>query len=129
MDGENLNIESPDFGSIKIDGVEYDHDVVVFPTRIEKRKKWITKNKHGTSHKFTREEMKEYLREIDTDRMKVVVVGTGHYGKLHLLKETEELLKEKDIKAIRARTPEAARIFIQRDEPLNQKFGIFHITC
>lgn len=51
-----MKIEAPGFGSIRIDGEEHNHDVVIFPEKVAERKKRITKEKHGTSHKFTREE-------------------------------------------------------------------------
>ncbi|KXA98983.1 hypothetical protein AKJ41_06220, partial [candidate division MSBL1 archaeon SCGC-AAA259O05] len=71
-----MNIESTEFGSITIDGEKLDHDIVIYPDKIEKRKKWITKEKHGTSHKFTREEMEEYLNQVDTEKLRVILIGT-----------------------------------------------------
>lgn len=124
-----MRIEASSFGRISINGEEYDHDVVIFPDKIEKRKKWITKEKHGTSHKFTCEEMEEYLKRVDTDEMEVVVVGTGQYGRLGLLDEVKELLDEKGIKAVEMKTPQAAERFTEGKESRDQRLGIFHVTC
>lgn len=124
-----MEIEASTFGSITIDGEKYDHDVVIFPSRIERRKKWITKDEHGTSHKFTRKEMEEYLRKVDTDQIEVVVVGTGQYGRLGLLDEAKKLLEEKGIEVVELKTPEAAKQFERREEPRERKLGIFHVTC
>lgn len=129
MRTSRMDIEAPSFGSIMIDGEEHDHDVVIFPERTAERKKWITKEKHGTSHKFTREEMEEYLEKVDTDRIEKTIVGTGQYGKLGLLDEAKELLEERGIEIVEAKTPEAARLFSEGEKPRGQKLGIFHVTC
>lgn len=122
-----MKIEKTKFGSIWIEGEKYNHDVVLYPDGIEKRKKSITKNKHGTSHKFTREEMEEYLRKVDTEKIDLLVVGTGQYGKLYLLPETKKLLEEKGIKAVELETPDAIKRFNQEGKARN--LGIFHVTC
>lgn len=124
-----MSIEDTNFGSITIDGKKYTHDIVIYPDHVEKRKKWITKQKHGTSHKFTQEEMSEYINNVDSEEIKVVVVGTGQYGKLKLLNETREYLKEKEIEVIELKTPEAIKYFEKRAETRKQKIGIFHVTC
>lgn len=124
-----MNIEDTSFGEIIVDGGKYDHDIVITPDRVKKRKKWITKDKHGTSHKFTREEMEEYLENIETEKVEIVVIGTGQYGKLGLLEETRELLDEKKIEALERKTPEAAKFFNEIEKPRERKLGIFHVTC
>lgn len=124
-----MNIEDISFGSITIDGERYDHDVVIFPSGVRKRKKWITKEKHGTSHKFTRGEMREYLDRIDSENIDLIIVGTGLYGRLGLLDEAKELLEEREIKAIELKTPEAAKRFEEGKEAKDRKIGIFHVTC
>lgn len=100
-----MKIESKKFGSIRVDDGKYDHDIVIYPDRIERRKKRISKDKHGTSHMFTKEEMEEYLSEIDAKKLEVVVIGTGQYGKVELLEDTKQLLKEKEIKTLELKTP------------------------
>ncbi|WP_048149085.1 Mth938-like domain-containing protein [Palaeococcus ferrophilus] len=116
-------IEGVSFGRIVINGSVYEHDVVVYPSgRVERRKKWLSKEKHGTSHKLDPEELKEYLSE-DFD---VLVVGTGIYGMLSLLPESRELVEGKEV--VEMPTPEAIKLF---NGLKNEKrvLGIFHITC
>jgi len=116
-------IEDVKFGSIVIDGKKYEYDVVIYPSgRIERRKKEISKKKHGTSHKFDPDELREYLSE-DFD---ILIVGTGIYGLLSLLPEGRELIKSKEI--IEKRTPEAAKLFntLRKEKKV---LGVFHITC
>lgn len=124
-----MDIEDTSFGEITVEGEKYDHDIVVTPDEIQERKKWITKNKHETSHKFTREEMREYLENVDTEKVEILIMGTGQYGKLSLLKETKKFLKEKGIEAIELKTPEAIELFNESNRPREKKLGIFHVTC
>lgn len=125
-----MKIEETSFGSITINGKKYNHDIVVLPHTKEKRKKWITKEKHGTSHKFTREEMEEYLSEVENpEQIEVVIVGTGQYDKLRLLAEAEKCLKGKGIRIVQRETPKAIEKFEESDIPREKKIGIFHVTC
>ena len=124
-----MGIDSIEFGSITIDGRRYAHDVVVYPEKVERRKKHISKEEHGTSHKFSRNEILEYLKGLDLHEIKLVVVGTGQYGKLSLLDETKKVLEDEDIEVIEVRTPEAIRKFNSDDVSRKEKIGIFHVTC
>ncbi|WP_297506007.1 Mth938-like domain-containing protein [Thermococcus sp.] len=118
-----MKLEYPGFGRIAINGETYEHDVVVYPSgKVEERKKWISKRKHGTSHRIDPKELREYLKE-DFD---VLIVGTGFYGYLSLLPESRELVREKDV--IELPTKEAVEKF---NELVGKKrvLGIFHVTC
>ncbi|NJF24466.1 Mth938-like domain-containing protein [Thermococcus sp. Bubb.Bath] len=118
-----MRLEYPAFGRILVDGKEYEHDIVVYPSgKVERRKKEISKGKHGTSHKPDPEELRKYLRE-DFD---VLIVGTGMYGELSLLPESKKLVEGKEV--VELPTGEAVRLFneLQRE---NRVLGIFHVTC
>ncbi|MBP1911131.1 Mth938-like domain-containing protein [Thermococcus stetteri] len=118
-----MMLEYPAFGRITVNGTTYEHDIVVYPSgRIERRKKEISKRKHGTSHKLDPEELKEYLTE-DFD---VLVVGTGMYGMLSLLPESRELVKEKEV--LELPTGKAVEIFNDLQKK-KRVLGIFHVTC
>lgn len=118
-----MRLEYPSFGTISVDGKVYDHDIVIYPSgKIEERKKWLSKNKHGTSHKLDPDELREYLTE-DFD---VLLVGTGAWGRLSLLPESRELVANKEV--IEKPTGDAVELF-------NELWGkrkvlaIFHVTC
>lgn len=118
-----MELEYPSFGKITVDGKTYEHDVVIYPSgRIEKRKKWLSKEKHGTSHKLDPEELGEYLSE-DFD---VLIVGTGFYGYLSLLPESRELVRGKEV--IELPTEKAVELFNELWEK-KRVLGIFHVTC
>ena len=118
-----MRVEYPKFGRIVINGETYGHDVVIYPSgKVEERKKWVSKNKHGTSHRLDPEELREYLKE-DFD---VLVVGTGFYGYLSLLPESRELVEGKEV--IELPTGKAVEKFnaLRREKRV---LGIFHVTC
>ncbi|MFP4000612.1 MAG: MTH938/NDUFAF3 family protein [Thermoplasmata archaeon] len=120
-----LKIEGTEFGEVTVNGEKYDHDIVAFPNEVIERKKWITKDKHGTSHRFTRDEMEEYIEGAGHEAIDEVIVGTGQYGKLGLLPETREYLEQKDISYKEKKTPE----LVGRDIDESETMTIIHVTC
>lgn len=120
-------IDDTSFSKIIVEGKSYDHDIVIFPDKIIRRKKEITKEKHGTSHKFTREEMEEYLNEIDPRDIEQIVIGMGQYGKLGLLPETKEYLEKHDIEYTKQKTPDL--VGEGEDYPRDRTVFIIHVTC
>ncbi len=118
-----MKVEYPAFGKIAVDGKVYDHDVVVYPSgRIERRKKWLSKEKHGTSHKLDPDELREYMVED----FESLIVGTGFYGYLSLLPESRSLVRGKEVYELP--TAEAVKLF---NEVHRRKrvLAIFHVTC
>lgn len=103
--------------------------MVIFPEKVAERKKRITKEKHGISHKFTWVKMKEYLGKVNTDRIEKAIVGTGQHGKLGLLDETKKLMVEKEIDPVEHEAPRAIDHFKNREEPREKKLGTFHVIC
>lgn len=122
-----MRIKTPEFGKIIVDGKEYTSDIVILPGKIIKRKKQISKEKHGTSHKFSQEELETYLGKVDPLGIDLLVVGTGQYGRLSLLPGAREVLEKKGIKLVELKTPEATQYY--QKENRNSTIGIFHITC
>ena len=118
-----MEAEYPGFGRIVIEGKTYDHDVVVYPSgKIEKRRKWLSKGKHGTSHKLDPDELREYLKE----EFDVLLVGTGAYGMLSLLPESRELVNGREV--IELPTGEAVEKFSELSGR-ERVLAVFHITC
>ncbi|SEV81858.1 hypothetical protein SAMN05216170_0097 [Thermococcus thioreducens] len=87
-----MRVEFPRFGKIAVDGKVYEGDIVIYPSgKIERRKKWLSKEKHGTSHRLDPDELREYLSE-DFD---VLIVGTGAWGRLSLLPKSRALVRDR----------------------------------
>lgn len=64
-----LNFMKPEindtkFGNITVDGQEYSHDIVIrLNGEVKKRKKKLSKEKYGTSHKISLEEAKDVFEK------------------------------------------------------------------
>ncbi len=118
--------EETGFGYIVIDGVRYDHDVVLFDN-IERRRKELSmdlKRRYGHTPLIGRE-IKEYFGERKPE---VLVIGTGQYGALPTV-EVEEVASELSISVIKARTPEAIGIYNRLKDEGKKVVAIFHVTC
>lgn len=68
------------------------------------------------------------LEDVVGDIPKVLVVGTGAYGRVDVLEETEEFLAEKGIKLIVEKTEEAVSRYNKlRTE--TELAAALHLTC
>src|SRR5712692_3522040 len=79
-----MRLEEFSFGSIRIDGVTHEHDVVIDRGEIRKRKKKPSKRfrEEVWTHTLVR-------RGRDTLEMPALLVGTGAYGGLPVMKEVK----------------------------------------
>ena len=112
------------FGSIEIDGQNYQYDVLIRQDgRVEKRKKKLSKELYGTSHKLSLAEA-EYVFEAGAERL---IFGTGQFGRCHLSPEAEAFFAEKDVEVILLPTGKALDFWNKNCN--DQTIGLFHITC
>lgn len=116
-------IDATSFGSITVNGEEYEHDVLIrFSGAVKKRKKKLSKRVYGSSHVMSRDEA-EHIYE---DGLETLVVGTGQYGALSLSPEADAFFRERGVHVILQKTPEAIATFNRRK---SRTAGIFHVTC
>lgn len=116
-------IEKTAFGSITIDGRTYDHDVIIrLDNGVKKRKKKLSKAVYGTSHLVAKEE----IRNIFEKGAKLLVIGSGQYGRLALSDEARKFLQKKKCAVVIKATPEALKAWNNSDV---KQIGLFHITC
>ena len=119
----NVQINSTTFGSIIIDDRNYNFDVLITADdQIHKRKKKLSKKIYGTSHKVSREEVKDFYQA----GVKRIIIGTGQFGVLKVSKEAKEFLNSKKCHLKICRTPKAIKVW---NETLEPAIGLFHITC
>ncbi|MGB6647709.1 MAG: MTH938/NDUFAF3 family protein [Bacteroidota bacterium] len=118
-----MGIEGTEFGTITIDGVVYEHDVVIrLSGEVLKRKKKLSKREYGTSHIVSKQEIKFILEEGSAR----IVVGTGQYDSLRLSDGAGKYLAKRKCTVIACPTSEAIRVF-NESEP--GTIGLFHVTC
>jgi len=109
------------FGTIKIDGVTYERDVVIDRGKIRKRKKKPSKKfreKFGHTPVSVEEEMPWKCRRL--------VIGTGRYGSLPVMDEVKREAHRRKIDLVILPTDEALEALAQKPDRTN---AILHVTC
>lgn len=86
-------IDDTSFGSISVDGVPYDHDIIItLEGKVKKRKKKLSKSVYGTSHTLSLPEI-EYVYQ---EEAKAIIIGSGQYGVARLSEEVYHSLPRED---------------------------------
>ena len=115
-----MRIDAFSFGSIRIDGTTYPHDVVIEDGEIRKRKKQPSK-------KF-RDRFGHTPLSVDEDipwKCRRLVVGTGT-GALPVMQEVRREAKRRGIELVILPTAEAITAIEHHPEKTN---AILHVTC
>ena len=116
-------IDGTTFGSITIDGIEYEHDVVIRPSgKVKKRKKKLSKAVYGTGHKISLAEA-EHVYRLGAERL---IVGTGQQGLVELSGEAADFFKQKRCDVDLLPTPKAIKAW---NKSKGAVIGLFHVTC
>ena len=115
-----MRFEEFSFGSIRIDGVSYDYDVVIDRGEVSKRKKKASK-KFREAFGHTPLSLKEDIPW----KCRRLVVGTGT-GALPVMQEVQAEAKRRKIELLILPTAEAIEILKQKAEGTN---AILHVTC
>lgn len=116
-----MRFEDFSFGSIRIDGVSYDHDVVIDRGEVRKRKKKPSKKfraEFGHTPLSIQEKIPWNCRRL--------VVGTGAGGLLPIMKEVKAEAKRRGVELVVLPTDRALDCFRRRGEKTN---AILHVTC
>lgn len=114
-------IEEFSFGSIRIDGTLYDHDVVVDCGSIRKRKKKPSKKFHeafGHTPLSVEEAIPWNCRQL--------VIGTGAYGNLPVMDEVKREAKRRNVNLLILPTAQAIEVLQENPQHNN---AILHVTC
>lgn len=109
------------FGSVQIDGVAYDHDVVIDRGEIRKRRK-------KPSKKF-REEYGHTPLSVEEEipwKCQRLVIGTGAYGSLPVMKNVRSEAERRRVELQILPTAQAIKLI---EEGVDGTNAILHITC
>jgi hypothetical protein len=118
-----MKIDGTEFGSITIDGETYPHDILIrLSGEIRKRRKKLSKKLYGTSHIMSLEE----AGFVYEKGCRLLIVGTGQNGNLHLSPEAAEFFAGKGYVILAEPTPRAITVFNRTN---GDKIGLFHVTC
>jgi hypothetical protein len=116
-----MKFEEFSFGAIRIDGVTYEHDVVINRGEVSKRRKKASKkfrDEFGHTPLSVEEKIPWKCHQL--------VVGTGAYGGLPLMDEVEREAQRRRIKLLVLPTVEAIKALQENPEDTN---AILHVTC
>ena len=116
-----MRIDQFTFGSIRIDGVIYEHDVVIARGRVRKRKKKSSKpfrDAFGHTPLSIEEEI-----PWDCQRL---LVGTGANGALPVMDELKQEATRREVALLTVPTREAIRMLQADPKDTN---AILHVTC
>jgi hypothetical protein len=116
-----MRIDRFTFGSIRIDGVIYEHDVVITRGRVQKRKKKVSKpfrDAFGHTPLSIEENIPWDCRRL--------VVGTGADGRLPVMDEVRHEADRREVELLTLPTSEAIRAL--QGEPKDTN-AVLHVTC
>ena len=115
-----MHFDEFSFGLIRIDGVSYDHDVVIDRGKVRKRKKKASKrfrDLFGHTPLSVEEEIPWKCRRL--------VIGTGG-GALPVMQEVKREAKRRKVDLVVLPTEQAIDVLKQEPAETN---AILHVTC
>lgn len=110
------------FGRLEIDGQRYEDDVVIEAGRISKRSKKLSKpyrDRYGHTPLSAEEPIPWGGARL--------IVGTGMYGRLPIMKEVYEQAARRGVEIVTVPTEEACRLLGEMDN--ESIYAVLHITC
>ena len=108
------------FGTLRIDGSSYKHDVVIDRGEVRKRKK-------APSQRF-RDEFGHTPLSVEEKipwKCERLVIGTGAYGRLPVMEEVKLEAERRHVELVIVSTSEALRL-LKKESAAN---AILHVTC
>jgi len=115
-----MRFESFSFGSIRIDGITYEHDVVIDRGEVRKRKKKLSRklrDTFGHTPLSVEEKIPWHCRRL--------VIGTGT-GALPVMEQVKLEAERRKIELIIVPTARAIELLKQQSADTN---AILHVTC
>jgi hypothetical protein len=109
------------FGSVRVDGVAYDHDLIIDCGKIRKRKK-------GASRKFRGAYGHTPLSAAEDIpwRCRRLVIGTGADGALPVMTEVHQEARRRGVDLVVLPTAQAIGVLTSTAKETN---AILHVTC
>ena len=109
------------FGSLCVDGVTYDHDLIIDRGKIHKRKKAASK-KFRAGYGHTPLSVAEDLPW----RCRRLVIGTGADGALPVMEQVRDEARRRNVDLVVLPTAQAIGVLSQASQDTN---AVLHLTC
>jgi hypothetical protein len=116
-----MRISDFSFGSVRIDGVIYHHDLIIDRGRLRKRKKAPSKkfrDAYGHTPLSIAEDIPWQCRRL--------VIGTGADGRLPVLEDVEVEARRRKVHLVVLPTAKAIEALAEKSADSN---AILHLTC
>jgi hypothetical protein len=116
-----VRFDAYSFGSIQVDGVTYQHDVVIDRGRVSKRSKKASKSfrdAYGHTPLSAAEPLPWACRRL--------VVGTGAAGALPVMDEVAREAERRGVEFVALPTERAIELLREDDSGTN---AVLHVTC
>ncbi|HEY6280110.1 MAG TPA: MTH938/NDUFAF3 family protein [Streptosporangiaceae bacterium] len=119
--GLSVRFSGYSFGSVRVDGVTYDHDLIIDRGKIRKRSK-------GASRKFRGAYGHTPLSAAEDIpwRCRRLVIGTGADSALPVLKQVHEQARRREVELVILPTAQAISVLAKAIKDTN---AILHLTC
>jgi hypothetical protein len=114
-----MRIDSYKFGEIVVDGQGYKRDLLILADRVASG--WW----RVEGHKLALADLDEVL----ADPPEVLVVGTGRYGRLSVLPETQQALIARDVELVAQPTKAACQTYNEMASAGRRVVAALHLTC
>jgi hypothetical protein len=112
-------IDGYEFGQVVVNGQAYRSDVLIFPDHVDAGW-WRVKG-----HELAVADLADVL----SDPPEVLVVGTGHYGRMAILPETEQALASRGVQLFVQPTKSACQTFNEMVSAGRRTVAALHLTC
>jgi hypothetical protein len=109
------------FGSVRVDGMTYDHDLIIDRGKIRKRKKAASTRFRG-AYGHTPLSIAEDIPW----RCRRLVIGTGADGALPVMKQVREEARRRRVDLVVLPTAEAIGVLAGDTKDTN---AVLHVTC
>ena len=110
------------FGSIEVDGREYQNDIIIEGGRVRKRKKKPSKpyrDQFGHTPLSADEELPWGGGQL--------IIGTGAYGSLPIMRQVHEEARRRGVDVADMPTADACRLVTNLDP--GEVHAVLHVTC
>jgi hypothetical protein len=114
-----MRIDQYKFGEIVIDGQPYSRDLLILADRVAAG--WW----RDEGHKLSVTDLEDIL----ADPPQVLVVGTGRYGRMSVLSETQQALAAEGVELVACPTKAACQTYNEMASAGKRVMAALHLTC
>lgn len=117
-------IEKYEFGYLRLDGRDYRRDLIIYPEETGGRRRVDPAWWRQEGHRLDPND----LKDVVSAKPELLVIGTGHDGRLQVPPETLDFLRNAGIEVFAGRTREACLRYNETRD-IRRVVAALHLTC